>query len=248
MTRRDLERLPLRALHPARNWSKADVLLAEWPPDSGRRVVVKDLKKRALWFRVLAGRYMLRREWRALRVLQGLAGVPRVVARPDADSLVIEYVEGTPLSDIARRRLPEGALERIESQLSALHARGVTHADLHRENILIGENGAVWFLDWATASVFPARRNAFKEWSFAEWRALDLRAIAKLKIFNARDALTEHDYALLEGGASPFYRAVKAVRRASDKLRGKEELPDKIEIALRELRGQRETGESESQS
>lgn len=229
----------MQALHPARNWSKADVLIGEWPPGSGRRVVVKDLKKRALWFRVLIGRSILRREWRALRALQGLAGVPRIVARPDADSLVIEYVEGTPLSAIARRRLPDGVLQQMESQMAALHARGVTHGDLHRENILLGEDGSVWFLDWATANVFPARRGPAKKWSFAQWRALDLRAAAKLKIFNARDALTEHEYQLLQSGSSRLYRAVKALRRIGEKLRGKPEIPDKLEIALRELRAER---------
>jgi tRNA A-37 threonylcarbamoyl transferase component Bud32 len=141
LTRRVLDTLPMRTLHAARNWSKADVYLSEWPPQSGHKVVVKDFKKRALWFRIVAGRYFLRREWQALRVLDGTRGVPRAIAKPDADSLVVEYVRGEPLSEIPRRTISDATMDRLETLVRTLHERGVTHGDLHLENILVDEDG-----------------------------------------------------------------------------------------------------------
>jgi tRNA A-37 threonylcarbamoyl transferase component Bud32 len=220
-------------LHEARNWSKADVYLAEWPPQSGRQVVVKDFKKRALWFRIGAGRYFLRREWHALRALDGTPGVPRAIAKPDADSLVVEYVRGEPLSEMPDRGLDDATMERIEKLVHALHARGVTHGDLHHENILLDEDGKVALLDWATAHVFD-RRNKTQGWVFEEWQALDLRAVAKIKLYHARHRVSEQDYELLESG-SRVYRAIKSVRRTMDKVRGKKST-DRFERTLQKVR------------
>src|ERR1044072_9063230 len=76
LSRADLAKIALKPLHIARNWSKADVLIGEWPEGSGQRVVLKDLKPCSLWFRLLAGRYTQAREWRALVALQDLPAVP----------------------------------------------------------------------------------------------------------------------------------------------------------------------------
>lgn len=232
-----LDSLPLRTLHEARNWSKADVYLSEWPPQSGRKVVVKDFKKRALWFRIVAGRYFLRREWHALRVLDGTPGVPRAIAKPDADSLVVEYVRGEALSEIPRRTISDATMDRLENLVRTLHERGVTHGDLHLENILVDEEGNVAMLDWATAHVFN-HRNKAQQWLFEEWQALDLRAVAKVKLYHARHRVNEHDRELLEGG-SRSYRFIKSLRRTSDKMRGKKS-SGRLERAIKKVKAQAE--------
>jgi tRNA A-37 threonylcarbamoyl transferase component Bud32 len=227
LTRRQLEHLPLEMAHEARNWTKADVLVAEWPPQSGQRVIIKDLKKRSLWFRLLAGRLFLRREWHALRFLNGMSGVPRAIARPDADAIVIEYLQGTPAVDIKRGALSSEVLQRVSDLVNVLHAHGVTHGDLHQENILVGDDGSVAFIDWATANVFSKRAReprprGVKGWTFDEWRALDLRAVAKLKAFHAPQTLAEDERDILERGGSRLYHTVKKARLAGERLRGKE--------------------------
>jgi len=228
-------------LHAARNWSKADVLCGEWPVGSESQIVVKDLKRRALWFRVLAGRALLRREWRALRVLENTEDVPRALARPDADSLVIEYVRGRSLQQLSLQQpensvLPDETSESIENLVTQLHERGVTHGDLHRDNIMVDEDGNVALIDWATAHVFPQQRSALQEWQFREWRALDLRALAKIKLYHAPNRLTAQDVELLEG-ASGAYRVVKKLRRVGEKLRGKKR-EYQLESALQEWKAQ----------
>lgn len=208
LTRRVMEALPREALHVARNSTKADVYRFEWPQGSGKMVVLKDMKTRPAWFRFLAGRVFLAREYRALRALEGIAGIPRAIARPDADSLVMEWHPGTPAMDWKVGEIPLGALEKVAHVLSQAHARGVIHGDLHRSNILLTPEGGVTLIDWATAGIFGTQRRGSKAWTFEEWRALDIRAIAKLKARHAPETVTEEEKDVLLNG-SKVYRLVR---------------------------------------
>lgn len=221
LTRAALRSLPRRSLHQSRNWSKADVFLVEWPAGSGIEVVVKDLSSAPLWFRLLAGRAFLRREVRALRALREVEGVPNLIARVDADALAMQKLEGRALSGLGEEKLGAQVLERIEGLLGAAHARGVTHCDLHASNVLVDASGQASLIDWATASVYGARARGFKRWTFEEWRALDRRSLAKLKVSHAPQLLSHDERDLLVNGGSRVYRAVKSVRRQMDRLRGK---------------------------
>lgn len=223
LSRRVLSTLPHHAIHTARNWSKADVALIEWPPSSGTKVVVKDLRGRPLWFRVFAGRFLLWREWRALRALENVAGVPRAIARPDADCLVMEFKAGRRLDSFRSGNVPHDVVERINTLLSEVHRRGVTHGDLHSHNILLDENDEVALIDWATACVFPARRIGPKAVSFQEWKALDERALAKVKVACAPLDVTPRERELLLRGGSRVYRAIKKFKSWKEQVRGVDE-------------------------
>jgi hypothetical protein len=231
---RVLDAMPRTTIHQSRNWTKADVYLVEWPPESGTQVVVKDMRCCPLWFRMATGRAFMRREWKALRALDGTRGVPRPIARPHTDVLVMERMLGTPLCDIRSRDFTNEALARIEEIVAELHARGVTHGDLHDNNILIagvpskssqaveaeGEND-VTLIDWATALVWGRKRNAAKERLFREFEILDRRSVAKVKLAYARDKLSDDEFELLDKGGTTLYRGVKSVRRALEKARGR---------------------------
>ncbi len=214
-TRRVLEALPREPLHIARNTTKADVYQLEWPPNSGQFAVLKDMRKRPAWFRLTAGRWFLWREFRALRALDGIEGVPRAIAKPDADCVLMEWRAGTPVMDWEMGAVPIEALETIATIVAHAHARGVVHSDLHRSNVLLTKEGQVTLIDWATASVFPFRRGKIKDFTFEEWKTLDIRAVAKLKARHAPQSVSaaEKD-ALLHG--SKIYRTV---RGAGFKLR-----------------------------
>lgn len=210
LTRREFEALPREALHIARNSTKADVYRFEWPTGSGQYVVLKDMKTRPAWFRLLAGRIFLSREYRALRALEGIEGIPRAVAKPDADSLVMEWRPGTPAMDWKMGEVPLASLEKVAQIIGEAHARGVIHGDLHRSNILLTHEGDVTLIDWATAGIFGTKRRGAKAWTFEEWRALDIRAVAKLKARHAPDSVSEAEKdALLNG--SKVYRLVRGV-------------------------------------
>jgi hypothetical protein len=223
LTRRELETLPRRSLHQARNWSKADVSLIEWPPQSGQLVVVKDMRTRPLWFRVLAGRALMWREWRALRALEDLSGVPSPLTRPDADCFVMEYKPGRQLDSMEKWEISGDAVEKIVALLAEVHRRGVTHGDLHSHNILLDDNGEVALIDWATACVFGARRLGPKAVSFDEWKALDERALAKIKCASAPLDVTPRERDLLLHGGSRAYRLIKGFKGWKERVRGVDE-------------------------
>jgi serine/threonine protein kinase len=215
-----------RSLHRARNWSKADVSLLEWPPDSGQNVVVKDLARCPLWFRLSAGRRLLKREAQALRALDEVENVPRLVAVIDADAVAMTHCAGRQIVEWTHDSstlgaLPIEVLSKLEALLREVHRRGVTHGDLHGDNILVDESGDVSLIDWATGCDFGPHPRGLKCRTFEEWRSLDERALAKLKKRHAPDLLSERERDLLENGGSRAYRAVKSLRRARQKLRGK---------------------------
>jgi hypothetical protein len=218
LTRDVLTTLPNRSLHRARNWSKADVYLCEWPSGSGQKIVIKDLKRCPLWFRFLIGRSFLRREWNALCALRDMNEVPLPIARPDADSIAMEYRPGKSVKRFKRGLLPREVLQRIEDVISQLHARGVTHGDLHRKNVMVGEDGEVTLIDWATACVFApqlkgSKPKGLRERAFSEWQALDNRALVKMKQYHFPHALGHEEKQILTDGGSSLYEFVKRLRR-----------------------------------
>jgi RIO-like serine/threonine protein kinase len=231
--RRALNDLVLQPLHRARNWSKADVSLTEWPPHSGRRVVVKDLLKRPLWYRLAYGRHTLTREWNAMLALSDVEGVLLAVARPDADCLITEFFDGTPLKNFAADALQSATVARIENIMAAAHAHGVTHGDLHRSNVLIATDGSVAVIDWASACVFGEHRPLWKARTFSELCALDRRSVAKIKKRYAPELVSAEEQEMLERGSSSLYRFVKSFRHVLDWARGrrKKKLPDNVKTA-----------------
>lgn len=221
------------SLHSARNWSKADVSRLQWPANSGNWVVVKDMSARPLWFRLVAGRYFLRREWRALQALDGIEGVPRVFALLSPDILVMEWCAGTPASRMrTRAKITAPMLEKLGLLMAQSHARGVTHGDLHRENVLIAENGAVCVIDWATASVFGAQFNPLKAWTKREWKDLDTRAVAKLKAYHAPETLSAREKKLLLSG-SGLNKVVRGAGRVFRALIGHKSVSSPAEARRR---------------
>jgi RIO-like serine/threonine protein kinase len=123
----------------------------------------------------LVARRLAARERAALGVLAGLDGVPallddaRIAELPSLDGAVPArgqvvlraWLAGRPLS--AAERLPRDFFERLDELVQALHARGVCHNDLHKEqNVLVGEDGRPALLDFQLASVHAARGRLFE--------------------------------------------------------------------------------------
>lgn len=223
LRRRDLKHLQLTSIHRARNWSKADVSLFEWPTGSGQKLVIKDFARRPLWFRVLLGRPLLRREWKTLRALQDVESVPNAHRRIDKDAFIMDYCEGEMIERINKADMPDGLVSQIDDLVKTIHARGVTHGDLHASNILITKTGSGFALiDWATACYFGPQPRGWRKVLFYELAALDDRAMAKLKVHFQPGALTEKQRHLLLNGGSAIYRGFKSLRHLLEKLRGKD--------------------------
>lgn len=133
-------------------WGNPDVLLVE--TESGT-VVVKDFWPRTPSVRRWLGPWLLRREARAYRRLDGLESVPRLLGWLDPAALVFEYRPGVLLSRSLAGQLPSTFLADLQQAVAEMHRRGVVHLDLrHRSNILAGHDGKPVLLDFASALRF----------------------------------------------------------------------------------------------
>ena len=211
-SRQDIGHWP--CLAPGRNRSKATVRVGVWPPESGASVVAKDIGSQPLWFRMAYGRSVLRREWRAMAALAALPEVPSALYHVDADCIVMECRPGKPAHELPG----DGELDQLIVQLEALvgriHRMGITHGDLHRDNILRADDGSLSLIDWATSCVYGEQPSLWKRWACREFAALDRRAVAKIKARHAPHLLTDAERAILIRGGSRMYRLVKRFRAA----------------------------------
>lgn len=122
-------------------------------PD-GKKVVIKDFRKSPWWIRWTWGRWMVGHEYRLMKCLEGVKGVPQHLFRVDAYAFGMEFLEGITISDYNQRyhenvraKIPQEYLEealplayfrRLERLVCAMHRRGVTHLDTRNaKNVLI---------------------------------------------------------------------------------------------------------------
>ena len=106
-------------------------------------------------------RWLAHREMRQMRRAEGIPGVPRVLARLDRTTFVREYVPGVALPRAERPdRAFFDALMRI---VVALHARGITHNDLHKEaNVIVTPDGSPALLDFQLSLSFSRDSALFR--------------------------------------------------------------------------------------
>jgi tRNA A-37 threonylcarbamoyl transferase component Bud32 len=131
---------------------------------SGERCFLKQIAadRRDAWRRPL-GLTPAQRELRMLRRLaQAGVRVPEALAHftgaDGAQVLVTRFLDGEPLADALRRppRERRALIARVGELVASLHAAGVAHRDLHRENVWVTRAGPV-LLDLQQAVALSAR-------------------------------------------------------------------------------------------
>jgi serine/threonine protein kinase len=135
----------------------------------------------------------------------------------------MEHRAGKPMQLCATWNVAEKVADEVSDILEEIHRRGVTHGDLHGMNVLINLEGDVSLIDWATACVFGAHPRGSKRIAFNEWRALDERALAKIKLLAKPFGLTPREQELLLHDGTPAYRAMKILRHQKPGARRGEE-------------------------
>ena len=180
----------MREIHPG-SPTKAALRVVEL---SGRRLVVKDVRPLHPWVRALYGRWVLRREERALRWLDGTPGVRRLLARIDEDAIALEHVDGEPLRrQLGAERIAR-ACERLGPRVAELHRRGAVHLDLRQKrNILVDAQGEVFLVDFQSALLFPA--GGVGGWLLRRLRWVDENAVLKFRARYAPQLLTDAERA-----------------------------------------------------
>lgn len=165
------------------------------PPFDGW--VLKDFSKRPLWMRLLLHRRILAREERGLRALAGMAGVPRLAGRVDADALVMERLRADRMPHRWEAAPPLEVFARIRALVAEMHRRGWTHGDLRRKNILVDAQERPFLIDFATAFHAGPAAGPLRRWVFRHLERVDLITLARIKRTYHPNELTGEETALL---------------------------------------------------
>ncbi len=147
-----------------------------------------------------ARRWMIRREYAIYQRLDSVDGVPHCHGLLDKQYLVLDFVDGVPLSDvehdIADRDTFYTELLRI---ILNVHLAGVAHADMKRRgNVLVSPDERPYIIDFGTAVVRNDRGGWFNRWLYKLVRQFDYNAWIKLKYRGDYDSIAPED--------QPYYR------------------------------------------
>jgi predicted Ser/Thr protein kinase len=193
--------------------SRPDVLLIRV---DGEEAVLKDYSRADPWFRRLVGPLSARREARALRQLDGVRGVPRLLRVVDREALLLEHVPGT-----SARHAPPGGLtpeffERFYRLVERLHEAGVAHCDLRSQgNILVGADGEPHVVDFTAHFRRGRPWNAVTRWMYRKFCEADRVAVARLKRSHAPDLLTDAEKrALARDRNTPLERTARFIGKS----------------------------------
>jgi hypothetical protein len=180
------------------------VIVKEWEPKRSRTM--------AVW-----ARWLMRREIRHYRLLDGCEGIPRLLGAEGDAALILQFIEARPIARKLPAPLLAAGLNDLERVLGALHARRFVHLDLHQKlNTLIDERGHAWLVDLGQGidcSRFPFRL------LFPLLVGIDRKAVLKFRARYAPDTLdpATRDRIVARYGARRDWwpkRFGRAVRRA----------------------------------
>ncbi|MEW6620084.1 MAG: RIO1 family regulatory kinase/ATPase [bacterium] len=157
-------------------------------------VVVKDYHSKRFLFKLLFGRWLIRREFEIYKKLQGIKGIPKVYQLLDKDAFILEYIEGEDCYHFKGGDLNEEVYVRLRDLIDEIHCRGVVHCDLKkRSNIVIRADWQPYLVDFATAFTQGSRFNFIQRWFYKQFYQDDLKAIAKLKKRLSPHLLTQEE-------------------------------------------------------
>ena len=157
--------------------------------------IFKDFSSRAFLVRHTVGRFLLGRELRALRQLDGLPGIPSQAFRIDALAMAARFVPGRPLSDMPKWPVATEYLLALEALLRQVHARGLVHLDTRGGgNLLIGPDDAPGIIDFQAALSTRWMPRALRRW----FEDMDLSGIYKKWQRWQPDTLGDERLALLQ--------------------------------------------------
>ncbi len=200
-TREQIDKSRVRLLKASRSLAQADVYLVEL---DGRLLVHKDFAGKLFLWRWLIGRTVISREARAHVWLEDVQGVPRLIVRPDPYSMVMEYVQGEPLSEYKRHHpLTADLFSRLNRLVHEMHRNGVAHGDMHKRNLFRSDDGTLYILDFATALCVDDASGWLKRLIFKKMCTIDEISVARIKAKYSPELLTEDEAHALEH--IPFY-------------------------------------------
>ncbi|HSH43621.1 MAG TPA: hypothetical protein VK973_15990 [Arenicellales bacterium] len=186
--------------------SRPDVMRVRY---RGGDAILKDQSGCDVVFARVLGPLLAWREARALRRLDGLAGIPALLDRPDRRSILIEYKPAVPITRASHSDWP-GFFAALQALIDDMHQRGVAHCDLRSpNNTLVDESGRPVLVDFVASVTRGRPWNPLGRWLFHRFCEVDTKAVIKLKSIVAPELVTDAERPMLEH-RSVAHRAVRA--------------------------------------
>ena len=203
--------------------SRPDVLLLEI---DGQQAVLKDHNQMDPKFAFWVGRLLVWRELKALKRLESVAGIPRVLAVPDTRAILMEHIQARQVVNIPNEEYEaKEYLAKLRDLLERMHAAGVGHGDLRSPtNALISENGDAALVDFVASIGRGSKWNIVNRYLFNKMMLVDISAITKLKKRIAPELLNDKDFeaSSVAGKKGMLFRKVgQMVRNVSRRLLSK---------------------------
>jgi hypothetical protein len=195
---RDSYRQHIQAILRERNPWKPDVFLVS---DGGGLYVVKDYAGKGWIFRVFVGALSIRREVIMYRRLQGIQGIPSRAHSVDRYAIAVTHIPGRNAAQLRPGELTPLFFKQLREIIDRIHDRGLVLCDLRNiKNILLGDDGEPYLIDFSTAFQRGGRWNILKNSIYRIFFQDDLLGIAKLKRERAPHLLTDAERLALSKG------------------------------------------------
>lgn len=121
---------------------------------AGLDAVEKTYRSRALPMR-LFGICLIAWEAYIYSKLDGVPGIPRLIAKPDPITIIITYIKGENLRET--KEIPDKQyFTKLAGIIEQMHKRGVIHLDLrNRRNYVIDDKGLPYIVDFGSCLYIP---------------------------------------------------------------------------------------------
>ena len=186
VTREEIDHL-VAEVYPSVSLGKPDLKLIQ---KDGRRAIVKDYYSTPFFFRHTIGAWLIGREYKFHRKLDGIKGVPRIYRKLDRYANVFEYVDARPIERDDRRVIGDRFFEKLKKRMKLIHTRGVVHLDLsHKGNILVSKDREPVVIDF-NSGFYVGNGFIGRKVLLPLLKKIDYYGILKLKKRLSPDALT----------------------------------------------------------
>jgi len=198
IAREELGLIPEEPFHKSPSRVQADLFEIRW---KGRPALLKDYSRRPPFLRLWLTPVLTAREFRALRRIQDVTGVPELLARVGRDAFLMEKLDAyrIPRNKDKDIRPSPAYFDAVAELVSSLHDRGIAHGDLRRKNIMLNSEEKPFLIDFGTAvTAKPGFWGLPSRILFRRVAKVDCVTLARIKYEFYPDALTPQERHELE--------------------------------------------------
>lgn len=163
--------------------------------EDGKRAVVKDFSANGFIYRNIVGRFLVWREKKAYKKLQGIEGVPIFYRILNGLAVVIEEIQGKNFDAVQKTtNIPENFYSDLHALLKTIHEAGLAHCDLKRApNIIVGNDWKPYLVDWSASISRDEFRFFPLSLIFKRFVKDDMNAIIKIKLKYSPETVTQEE-------------------------------------------------------